>query len=1144
MSFFLVSGNNTFDSEVTYMSAPFPSTTHSAPRASVMSFNSSATSTSAAATPTAAVNTAFVGVSRPAVTVGICTTPIAANNAVNKVAGPLRLQMLEESLADVSRVEDAPATFSPTNLSMLSNFSQVRHILLNFLPKSNCSTALIFYFKFSSTQGTFAGYADDAEFAPTPRNNSAVSAAAAVAPIPAQAKPSIISSVRVTANHQPAATTATTNATSLSQRLSRHAPTAATTCTAVGPVTTAATAGDSGKYSELSCIQKVASTTHLSDASGVNYSSARHGEDAWADEYSAFFPPDSTCANTSSSSTGGAAEPAEVASTLNFSATEDGSSLLDDASMLRVNLPDIRDTSASGRWLNSTSFAVSPLPQDMRRHQHQHRALTSDTAYSASSAVSATSGVSDVLNQAMMMSDANFSATGSVASRATSVFSLAVPATRLTRQGSDGSMNMNMNQQSQSFNISAISPADGGTITSIDASGMFRSNSYLSITDSRIQVGSSAHSFASSNVLDRAMLASYDEDFVLDLQRASASESTTGLSPYLHPQRGFSRSISDNMSNIITPKCDSYPMRTMFAPPPPPEVDVRPPMPAAVSATPAGLTGGDVDERDCTASQQFDRTIDAAFASEHDISDLGAPHFDSSTLAAATADAEVRASSRDWYARSSVESLPPPPPPLEAYPTDDAQLQLESVDNSAMFEESDFNMNTNSSAGGMFNSENDSVLQDTAEFDVVPSGSSSSKVSQSNVQNHSGEQSPVDAQSGNTTASSVLAPPTQLSGSVDYGSGGPETLTSNGYYNHLPMPAISSAPAVSNYLEIENRHPVGGSVGVSDGVDPDFDFKQHLLEESSRKFRELRSFTSSPMMMRAGPQLSPPTAATASGAPALSPGRESFQLRSSFPVDLPTIPSFGSMHSMSYVYSTDSADAGAGQRSPSRLGAVVRHGSSGSHGSTLSYAAATAEVAAVDTSHQSNLHDQQEVSQQYLEELGVDEVEEGDDGDDSQEELDEISEVYDDYLPDHLPLSMSMMSGNSRFTSASRMITQSTNQSMTSSNSNMSCSYTSSVEELHQLNPACKTGSWVQENYLSPHQQQQEGRSAREPQHFSPSGNFGMFSGSQEGSGIAQKHRADDSWEGLMHFQQQQQQQQQSFNPMPPVNLFVDCNLF
>lgn len=902
-----------------------------------------------------------------------------------------------------------------------------------------------------------AEYADVADFTPiegnTPHNT--VAAPPSQAPTPAASKPAVITAAASAAGNSVRVAQQTTNATGLSQRLSRQQP------------SSLHTESNSAKYtstSELSCIQHVASTANMCDHS-ANKSHSQQGEDAWADEYSAFFPPEITgvnCANSSSTSHSGAGE---------------GS--LDDASMLKVDLPDFRDLSHSScRDLDGASFAVSPLPQELYRHHQYHQRTVSGDNHSV---------VSDVLNKAMMMSDVNFStansAAGSVMSKTNSVFSMAPPA-RVTRNISENLMSQ------QSFNISSISPADGGTINSIDASALLRSHSYLSATDSRLQVCSSADSIADSmasgNVLNRAMIASYDADFslsALDLQRMSASESTTGLSPFLHPQRGFSRSISDNVSNIITPKCVAYPMRTMFAPPPPPEVDARLPV---VTAT------GD----DCTASQQFDRSIEAAFASEHDISDFGVAPFDSTV--------EMR-SSRDWRARSSVESLPPPPPPLEAYPTD---LQLESLNNSAAFE-SDFPLGTDTSAG-MFCSENDSVLQDTGDFDGLPSGSSSSKVS-NNVHNTSGEQG-SDAHSGNTTASSVLAAPTQLSGSVEYG--GADAFTSNGYYNHLPMPTISSAPAVSNYLDFENHtRPSGGGAHTHlqlpyspPGLDREYiggdqptasdspssrvgDIKQHLLEESGRKFRELRSFTASPSPHQM-PQQSAHQQTTqlhSSQDMKLSPRQEDFQrlTTSSFPMELPSVPSFGSMHSMSYVYSTDSADPTRG--SPRRH--VHRHDSHGS-GSAGS---------AGSRSH----------SATYDKEIGAEAVEEDGDGDNSQDEMDEISEDYDDYI-DPVNVNSSMQSAGSRYTANSRMT-----NSMVSSN--MSCSYTSSIDELHQVNPACKTSSWVQEHYPV-----QEVRSTRELHSYAFSGFHSVHAARDvlddsdqsclsDSVGIALKHKATES---------------------------------
>lgn len=66
------------------------------------------------------VNTAFISVSSPTSK----TTTNSSNNKAPSAAAPLRLQLLEETLANVSMVE-APTSFSPSNISMLSNFSQV-----------------------------------------------------------------------------------------------------------------------------------------------------------------------------------------------------------------------------------------------------------------------------------------------------------------------------------------------------------------------------------------------------------------------------------------------------------------------------------------------------------------------------------------------------------------------------------------------------------------------------------------------------------------------------------------------------------------------------------------------------------------------------------------------------------------------------------------------------------------------------------------------------------------------------------------------------------------------------------------------------------------------------------------------------------
>lgn len=82
--------------------------------------NTRATTTHAAAHT--AVNTAFISVSSP--TSKATTNNSGSNGSKAPVAAPLRLQLLEETLANVSMVE-APTSFSPSNISMLSNFSQV-----------------------------------------------------------------------------------------------------------------------------------------------------------------------------------------------------------------------------------------------------------------------------------------------------------------------------------------------------------------------------------------------------------------------------------------------------------------------------------------------------------------------------------------------------------------------------------------------------------------------------------------------------------------------------------------------------------------------------------------------------------------------------------------------------------------------------------------------------------------------------------------------------------------------------------------------------------------------------------------------------------------------------------------------------------
>lgn len=352
------------------------------------------------------------------------------------------------------------------------------------------------------------------------------------------------------------------------------------------------------------------------------------GTTRWAEEYTAFFPPEislvsgpqsASLSYAEESSAGVSGSHGQLAAALNYSCalsgTRDDSASCTSPSGMQ-GLSSVQDVSGvSGS--EAASFAPSPLPQNVHPSQHHHavhHALRPSTASTVASD-------SDALNQAMLASSCYSMSVSSMPSfvQGMAPLSLTHPG-RLLRQFSDQS----------TCNISAITPAADGT-TFNSSSGdlpnlsVQQPSQLHSRPQSRQQVGSSSDSLV-SNLLDRAMIASY-ASYSYEQETSGdylASESTTSVSPFL---RGHMTARSDS-GVTFTPVVHANPtlpahiaVRTMFSPPPPPEIETS--LPLSVDNT-------------LTASQQFDSSVDALFASQMGVA-------------------------------ASVESLPPPPPPpLEA----------------------------------------------------------------------------------------------------------------------------------------------------------------------------------------------------------------------------------------------------------------------------------------------------------------------------------------------------------------------------------------------------------------------------------------------------------------------------------------------
>jgi hypothetical protein len=355
----------------------------------------------------------------------------------------------------------------------------------------------------------------------------------------------------------------------------------------------------------------------------VTTDGSKHRNNAWAAEYTAFFPPEisrvteaqhsASLSYGESSNCGGV----NVVGALNYSAAMSGEESEGDAgtassspSALQLqSLSSVQDTSSASA-LNMASFAPSPLPQQMHSSQHHHSAARPSVASTAASA-------SDVLNQGMLASNSYSMSVSSLPSVVPAGFSLVHPARlHLQRQFSDNSCN-----------VSAITPAADGTTFNSSTDLPSLSVHQYSVSQSCVQVGSSSDSLV-SNVLDKAMIASesYDQDISGEYLasgpgRTAASDSTTSLSPYLRAHM----STRSNSALNFTPVVRANPIVPMFFPPAPPEVEADTVLPRSADNT-------------LSASQQFDSRLDAVF----DVDDVSA----------------------------SVQSLPPPPPPPPEDPED------------------------------------------------------------------------------------------------------------------------------------------------------------------------------------------------------------------------------------------------------------------------------------------------------------------------------------------------------------------------------------------------------------------------------------------------------------------------------------------
>ena len=892
---------------------------------------------------------------------------------------------------------------------------------------------------------------------------------------------------------------------------------------------------------ELSYIHHVNSMNNLSysaSAGSINYSaintttSAKKKVEAWTEDYSALFPPDSALVSND---------------------VRNGSNLEDsyNSSNSQINIVNALNYTGIEVSQDERNLSNTSIPMDYATSPHmnrpQHHSVGNNNMDSVSrvrtvgqSTFDPVASASDALNTAMLRSTNTINTINTSHSVARTLDSEVLNRAMLnTNNGSLSNStyslgpavlmtghpqllrNISDNMSTQSFNLSAIAPL-ANTTSSFDMENMdqFNPDTMYSRSSSRMNnlsrgaVGASADSNITSNtyntyntmntsgnVLDRAMIASYDGDEVLSEIRlcrtfgSGVSDSTMSVSPFLLSHPGFERSASDynstpgnTLSNVITPVATSVGgigLRTTFFPPPAPALDTV--EDASLNDVSGDAAGENSNTYPVSDSHEFNNSMDKIFGATESRTmqevNISGPDSHSNPLnnfsVNHSGDHSILHSvlnSVEWNVQQSLESLPPPPPPMEPYPahplyttntvlsegSDRLVLDTSHTSNTS---DGDVLLTMNSNQTGRFDSENDSVLQDTCDFERMESSNSDQNGSGDNSgSDHQDMQEvcstivpaehPVDITNNSDSSHSASIHPTALDTSVDL-----TASNSNVHLRafHLPAPVINTTQNVQSYLDFEKDEPAGVVDTVASEMSqlppvlsPDSaSLKQQLLQESMRQFSAIHTLT--------GDNTYPYIETTFNDGPNML-GSVERNIRGSYGMSaLAGLPSLGSMRSLSYIVSSN-------EGSP----------------------------------RYKNHHDQSSDSE-VEDAVSVDDFDErvkdssvGEGYSDSDKELEEINENYDEYHHAHLGgndrenvnVDLSMQSGMSHLTHS---VNESVNDSISGSihlslnigmndsvslsvahsvgNSITSCNYTSSVEELRNCNPKMRSESWVKEQY-------------------------------------------------------------------------------
>ena len=892
---------------------------------------------------------------------------------------------------------------------------------------------------------------------------------------------------------------------------------------------------------ELSYIHHVNSMNNLSysaSAGSINYSaintttSAKKKVEAWTEDYSALFPPDSALVSND---------------------VHNGSNLEDsyNSSNSQINIVNALNYTGIEVSQDERNLSNTSIPMDYATSPHmnrpQHHSVGNNNMHSVSrvrtvgqSTFDPVASASDALNTAMMRSTNTITTINTGHSVARTLDSDVLNRAMLNTNNASLSnsthslgpavlltghpqlvRNISDNMSTQSFNLSAIAPL-ANTTSSFDMENMdhFNPDTMYSRSSSRMNnlsrggVGASADSNITSNtyntyntmntsgnVLDRAMIASYDGDEVLSEIRlcrtfgSGVSDSTMSVSPFLLSHPGFERSASDynstpgnTLSNVITPVATSVGgigLRTTFFPPPAPALNI-------VQDASQNDVSDDTAEKNgntypVSESHEFNNSMDKIFGATESRTmqdgNISGPDSHSNPLnnfsMNHSGDHSILHSvlnSVEWNVQQSLESLPPPPPPMEPYPAHPLYTNNTVVSEVSDRLVLDTSHTSNASGGdvlltmssnqtGRFDSENDSVLQDTCDFERIESSNSdqngSGDISGSDHQEmqevHStivSAEHPVDTTNNSDSSHSASIHPTALDTSVDL-----TASNSNVHLRafHLPAPVINITQNVQSYLDFEKDEPNDAVNTVASEMaqlppvlSPDSAFlKQQLLQESMHQFCTIHTLT--------GDNTYPYIETTFNDGPNML-GSVERNIRGSYGMSaLAGLPSLGSMRSLSYIVSSNEGTP--------RYNNHHDHNSDGEDEDAVSVGDLNGRVK--DSS----------VGEGYS---------------DSEEELEEINENYDEDRHAHLGgndrenvnVDLSMQSGMSHLTHS---VNESVNDSISGSihlslnngvnesvslsiahsvgNSIASCNYTSSVEELRNCNPKKRSESWVKEQY-------------------------------------------------------------------------------